>query len=186
MRGVELKTMRAIVYFLIILGSMCMALCGPQAANIYMWTDEDGRMHITDEPPTNGGTVRDLLEYEPGSAPQPVAPSRQSESLETENRHEEAQCRNVYEARRTLRKTQSMAAAVQRQAEEARDKVKDLRRRIGFDDDRRDDFKDDLKRLEEEARRAELFARQADLDVQVAELQLKLAETEAGVNCPER
>jgi hypothetical protein len=79
-----------------------------------------------------------------------------------------------------------MAVEVHRRAEEARDKVKDLRGRIGFDDDRRDDFKDDLKRLEEEARRAELFARQADLDVQVAELQLKLAETEVEVDCPER
>ena len=178
--------MRSIVYFIMILGIFCMAVSGPQAAKIYMWTDADGRMHITDEPPANGGTVRDVIEYEPGSAPQPVAPSRQSEALETESRDRETQCRNVYAARRTLRKTQTMAAAVHQRAEEARDKVKDLRRRIGFDDDRRDDFKDDLKRLEEAARRAELFARQADLDVQVAELQLRLAETEAGVDCPER
>jgi acetyl-CoA carboxylase carboxyltransferase component len=177
--------MRAFIYFIIILGSICMAASGSLAAKIYMWTDEDGQMHITDEPPANGGTVRDVIEYEPGSSSRPAAPSRQSEAVETENKDKEARCRKVYAARRTLRKKREMATAVHRREEEARDKVKDLRERIGFDDDRRDDFKDDLKRLKEKARRAKLFAKQADLDVEVAELQLELAETKVEGECPE-
>lgn len=61
--------------------------------------------------------------------------------------------------------------------------MNDLRERVGFDDDRRDDFKDDLKRLEESAHRSEMFAQQAELDVQVAELQVRIAEFETGDQC---
>jgi hypothetical protein len=75
-----------------------------------------------------------------------------------------------------------VAAAINQRAEKARNKVQDLRRRIGFGDDRRDD----LKRLEENAHRAEMIAQQAELDVQVAELQVKMAELEAGDQCAEK
>jgi hypothetical protein len=85
-----------------------------------------------------------------------------------------------------LREKQMLASAVRRRAEEAREKVQDLRRRIGFDDDRRDDFKDDLKRREQNARRTEMFAEQAGLEVKIAELQVKLAEYEAGGPCADQ
>jgi hypothetical protein len=85
-----------------------------------------------------------------------------------------------------LREKQMLASAVRRRAEEAREKVQDLRRRIGFDDDRRDDFKDDLKRREQNARRAEMFAEQAGLEVKIEELQVKLAEYEAGGPCADQ
>jgi hypothetical protein len=94
--------MRSIIYFIIILVGICMAVSGLRAANIYMWTDEDGRMHITDKPPEKEGKVRDVIEYEPGSAPPSAAPSPQPQAVETESKHKQAQCRNVYEARRTL------------------------------------------------------------------------------------
>jgi hypothetical protein len=85
-----------------------------------------------------------------------------------------------------LREKQMLASAVRRRAGEARDKVKDLRNRIGFDNDRRDDFKDDLKRLEQNARRAEMFSEHAGLEVKNAELQVKLAEYEAGGPCTDK
>jgi hypothetical protein len=142
-------------------------------------------MHITDESPSKGASVRDIIEYQPGGASEPAGPSPRSGAAEAESKNKEAQCRNVFAARRNLRKTNMVATAVHRRAEEARDDVNDLRERIGFDDDRRDDFKDDLKRLQQKARLAEMFAQQADLDVRVAELQVKLAELEAGGQCTE-
>jgi hypothetical protein len=178
--------MRPIVYITLIFSTLCFTVSISDAASVYMWTDKDGRMHITDEPPGKEGVVRDVIEYDPASVYQPAGPPQKSDASESESRNKEAQCRAVHEARRTLRKTQKMSAAVHQRAEEARDKVKELRRRIGYDDDRRDDFKDDLKRLKEEARRAELFAQQAEIDVQVAELQVKMAELEAGDQCAEK
>jgi chromosome segregation ATPase len=175
--------MRSMIYSIIFFISLCFAVSEPHAAHLFLWTDDSGRMHITEVPPAKESSVRDVFEYEPRAEPQ-AADS--SDAAETENRDNEARCRNVFESRRTLRKTKSVAAAVQRRAAEARDKVQDLRRRIGFDDDRRDDFKDDLKRLEENANRAEMFAQQAELNVQVSELQVKMAEMDAGDPCAEK
>jgi hypothetical protein len=169
------------IYLILFLVSLlCFAVSEPDAARLYLWTDDGGRMHITEEPPAKESRVRDIIEYESRTAPQSGGSSQAAES---DDRDKKIKCRNVFEARRTLREKKSMAAAVRRRAAEASDKVQDLRRRIGFDDDRRDDFKDDLKRLEENARRAEMFAQQAELDVKVSGLQVKMAELDAGDRC---
>lgn len=170
------------IYPIILIISLCFAVPEPDAARLYLWIDDSGRMHITEEPPAKRSRLRDVIDYESANEPQDAGSSG---TAETENRDNKTECRNVFEARRALRKTKSAAAAVRRRAEETRDKVQDLRKRIGFDDDRRDDFKDDLKRLEESARRAEMFAQQAELDVKVAEIQVKMAELEAGGPCAE-
>jgi hypothetical protein len=155
------------------------AASGSAAASVYVWTDKEGRIHITDQPPAKGAKLRDVIEYKP----QPAEPLLPSETEKAESQDKEALCRNVCLARRNLRKTKSVALAVRQRAEKARLKVRDLRERIGFDDDEMDDFKDDLKQLEEKATLAEMFAQQAELDVQVAELQVKLAESETDADC---
>ena len=175
--------MRSIIYIVALFSGLCFVASAPQAASVYLWTDANGRMHITEGPPPEGGKVRDMFEYEPRSRPEPVEPSPPSQAAESADSAQETECRDVFAARRNLREKKMMAAAVRRRAAEARDKVKDLQNRIGFDDDRRDDFKDDLKQLEQNARRAEMFSEQAGLEVKVAELQVKLAEYEAGGPC---
>jgi hypothetical protein len=85
-----------------------------------------------------------------------------------------------------LREKQLLTCAVRKRAEEAREKVQDLRQRIGFEDNRCDDFKDDLKRREKNARRAEMFSEYAGLQVKIAELQVKLADYEAGEPCTDQ
>ncbi|MGD8801445.1 MAG: DUF4124 domain-containing protein [Desulfobacterales bacterium] len=175
--------MHSIIYTVILFMALCFTASAPLAASVYLWTDDSGRMHISETPPPEGATVRDMFEYEPRSQPEPVESSSPSESAESKNSDKETECRNVFAARRSLREKKKMAAAVRRRAEEARDEVKDLRDRIGFDDDRRDDFKDDLKRLEQKAHRAQMFSEQAGLEVKIAELQVKLAEYEAGEPC---
>lgn len=179
--------MRPIFYATLFFGSLCVTSSAPDAASVYLWTDENSRMHITEAPPPQGGMVRDVFEYEPHSEePRAAEPSPRPEGATSETENNEVQCRIVFKARQTLRKKKSVAAAVRKRASETRDKVQNLRDQIGFDDDRRDDFKDDLKRLEESARRAEMFVQQAALDVRVAELQVQIAEMEAGGPCPEK
>jgi hypothetical protein len=82
-----------------------------------------------------------------------------------------------------LRQAQEVAVAVRERAEEARQKARDLRERIGFDDEEMEDRKYDLIELEKKARRAELFAEQAELDVRLAELQVTMAELETEGRC---
>jgi hypothetical protein len=178
--------MRSTIHTVILFSALCFAASAPLAASVFLWTDDSGRMHISETPPPEGGTVRDMFEYEPRSQTEPVESSSPSESAESKSSDKETQCRNVFAARRNLREKKMMAAAVRQRAEEASDKVKDLRNRIGFDDDRRDDFKDDLKRLEQNEHRAQMFSEQAGLEVKIAELQVKLAEYEAGGPCTDK
>lgn len=115
--------MRLIFYSVALLCGLCFAVFTPQAANVYLWTDESGRMHITEGPPPEGGQVRDMFDYEPSSRSEPIEPSTPSETSESKNSDKEVQCRNVFEARRELREKQKLASAVRRRAEETRDKV---------------------------------------------------------------
>jgi hypothetical protein len=179
----ESNTMRAMICSILVLGSLGFAVCGPQAATVYLWTDDEDHMHITDDKPPANGTLQDMIEYEP--APMPVTQPQKPPPAEADNADLEARCRDLVKARRTLEETKDVAVAVRERAEEARDKLENLRNRVGFDHDELDDFKDDLRRLERSARWAEMFAKQADLDVQVAELQVKLIETEVDQDCDE-
>jgi hypothetical protein len=150
--------MRPIFYAILFFGSLCVTSSAPDAASVYLWTDENSRIHITEALLPQGGMMRDVFEYEPHSEePRTAEPSPQPEGATSEVGNKEVQCRNVFAARQALQKKKSVAVAVRKRAAEARDKVQDLRDRIGFNDDRRDDFKDDLKRLEERARRAQMF-----------------------------
>lgn len=178
--------MQTIIYTFVLSIGLCFAASRPQAATVYLWTDDSGRLYITSGPPPEDGQVRDVYEYESRSRPEPIEPSAPSETDGSNSSDTEVQCRNVFEARRNLRGKKVLATAVRKRAQEARDKVKELRDRIGFDDDRRDDFKDDLKRQEQNARRAEMLSEQAGLEIKIAQLQVKLAEYEAGGPCTEK
>ncbi|MEJ2285809.1 MAG: DUF4124 domain-containing protein [Desulfobacterales bacterium] len=121
--------MRLLIYSIFFLSTLGFIASGSEAARVYVWTDADGRIHITDKPPANGAEVRDVIEYEPRPTPQPSKPSPPSERGRDEIRDKEAQCRNVFKARRNLQKAQTVADAVRQRAAEARDKVQDLRQK---------------------------------------------------------
>jgi hypothetical protein len=40
------------------------ATTGPLSADkVYTWTDQDGNLHITDQPPPEGANVRNVIKY---------------------------------------------------------------------------------------------------------------------------
>ena len=44
------------------------ATTGPLSADkVYTWTDKDGNLHITDQPPPEGANVRNVIKYKPQS-----------------------------------------------------------------------------------------------------------------------
>jgi hypothetical protein len=73
--------MRSTIYSIILLSCFCLAVTATQAATIFMWTDVNGRMHITDEPLVvisgfTGCADEDGSEQNPG-------PGRQAVPVET-------------------------------------------------------------------------------------------------------
>jgi hypothetical protein len=64
-----------------------------------------------------------------------------------------------------------------------RQRAKDLKDRVGYDDELLDDYKDDLRRLGNAADRAELFAARAEIQARDADLQAGRAESAASPDC---
>jgi hypothetical protein len=85
--------------------------------------------------------------------------------------------------RTKAQKTIELAGEATKRAIEARVRADGFRRKVGFDDDRIQQFKYKMKKLEDQAEEAQSLAREANDRARRAELQAKLAELEAGDAC---
>jgi len=164
--------------------SWCWALHAQEDKNIYLWKDRTGKTHLTEEPPPEGGAVQERIAPAPG--PPPASRRRPEAETAEADRGQDAyeRCRLAGEARQFARTARAQANALKRRAEEARAGAQDLKERAGYDDDRLDDFKHDIQRLEEKARWMEDLAGQAVLQADGADLQSRLARSIAGGRCP--
>ena len=76
-----------------------------------------------------------------------------------------------------------VAEAAERRAAEKRKQSRELKSRVGYDDELIDDYLDEIREHENAAQQAELFARQAEVQASDASLQARCAEIEAGQGC---
>jgi hypothetical protein len=184
-RFAEREIMRRILTFVVFFCLWCTPLL--HAALVYLWTDNDGNMHITDQPPPAGAQQYDVLRYTPPRRIQNEGkrPAESDEPADEDSQIEQI-CRVAERARRIAGDAEDIAAAARTQAEKKRKEAEDFKERVGYDDDRLENFKDDIREREEAARRAEMFAEQAGVQAREAELQAKMAELEAGERCPKR
>lgn len=152
------------------------------AATLYLWTDGQGKMHITEKAPSDRHRIVDTMEYDPQpaqkAAPAPPAPEEQQKS-----RLDEKRCRLAAEARRIARDARAAAEAAHTRAKKIRQQAQDLKTRVGYDDELLDDYKDDIRQLESRAKRAEQFAEQAAIQAREADLKARRAKLEAGSDC---
>ena len=58
-----------------------------------------------------------------------------------------------------------------------------MKDRVGYDDELLDDYKDDIRELQNAAQQAELLARQAEIQAREADLQARRADLEAVPDC---
>ena len=86
------------------------ATTGPLSADkVYTWTDKDGHLHITDEPPPEGANVRNIITYKP-----------QSEKEVLENQRQQQMRENAMARKRKLEEVQKAGLKAQKAAEEAK------------------------------------------------------------------
>ena len=150
---------------------------------VYLWQDRSGKTHLTQEPPQAEGFIQQRIT----SAPVPPPENRLSGSAApAEDRSNNAfeRCRLAEEAQQLALTVRREANDLQRRAEESRYKSKILKNRAGFDDDRLDNFKYDIQRLEEKAQWYDALARQADVHADSADLQSHMAQLISGGRCP--
>jgi hypothetical protein len=59
------------------------ATTGPLSADkVYTWTDKDGNVPITDQPPPQSANVRDVIKYKPKSEKEVLENQRQQQMRE--------------------------------------------------------------------------------------------------------
>jgi hypothetical protein len=86
------------------------ATTGPLSADkVYTWTDKDGNLHITDQPPPEGANVRNVTTYKP-----------QSEKEVLENQRQQQMRENAVDRKQKLEEAQKAELKAQKAAEEAK------------------------------------------------------------------
>ena len=148
------------------------------AAEAYLWTDAGGNYHITDEPPPTDGTLQDVMPYTPSTGEEKARRREQVPRTTVVDPQTERKCGVAMQARRLAVKAREIARAAEHRAEKKHSQAEELKDRIGYDDERRDDFKDDIRELEDAARRADLLADQARIQAEEADLRARVAAAE--------
>ena len=89
------------------------ATTGPLSADkVYTWTDKDGKLHITDQPPPEDANVSNVTTYKPPS---------EKEILENQRQQRQQQMReNAVDRKQKLEETQNAELKAQKAAEEAK------------------------------------------------------------------
>lgn len=173
--------MKLAVFFIVILFSTVMTFT-VVAENLYTWTDSSGKLHITDEAPPQNAIVKEIFRYEARKTDSFQAPKPKEQNT-IHDAFSETNCQDVREMRTKAQKTIELAEEATQRAIEARVRADGFRRKVGFDDDRIQQFKYKMKKLEDQAEEAQSLAREANDRARRAELQAKLAELEAGDAC---
>ena len=86
------------------------ATTGPLSADkVYTWTDKDGNLHITDQPPPEGAKVDNVIKYKPQSEKEVLEIQRQQQMRE-----------NAVDRKQKLEEAQNAELKAQKAAEEAK------------------------------------------------------------------
>ena len=85
------------------------ATTGPVSADkVYTWTDKDGNVHITNQPPPEGANVRDVIKYKPQSEKEVQEIQRQQQMRENAEDRKRKK-RKLEDAQNAERKAQKAA-----------------------------------------------------------------------------
>ena len=155
------------------------------ADQVYTWTDKDGNMHITAEPPPRNARIKDVIEYE-SRADETVSDAEQDRDSEARVAPGEQESDEVRRARATAKKARQEADTARDKAEEATKAAEkyiethnqnEYMRRAHQYQMRK--AADDAKAAQEQARIAEEKAIEAEKKAKLVEEKTKLAEENA-------
>ena len=134
------------------------------AGQVYIWTDENGNLHVTDTPPPPKSKIKDTLEYQKKTAAEIQALQDRKEQL-NRKRGEEAKINRVEEAKKRAREADKAAQEAAEQANKITQEVEVYVRRLGSTKEKRKQFR---KRIQREIQRAEAAQQRARQSVEDA------------------
>ena len=148
---------------------------GLMADKVYTWTDENGNLHITEQPPPQNARVKNVLQYKPESEKTIQEQEHQEQltdkALEKKRRRQEAQ-----QARADAEKARQQADAARLRAQETARQSEEFIKTHDTNQYMRIAFKYKIKKAIEDARLAEEQARLAEKKAAAAEKRAELAE----------
>ena len=148
------------------------------ADQVYTWTDKDGNMHITAEPPPKNARVKDVLKYEPqpDNAVSDTEQRRDSKAAAAPGKPESDEVRQARTKAENARKEAEIASARAEEATKAAEKYIETHNRNEY---MRRAYKYQMRKAAENAKAAQEQARIAEEKAIEAEKKVKLAEENA-------
>jgi uncharacterized membrane protein len=148
------------------------------AAKVYTWTDEKGKLHISEEPPPKNTKVKDVIDYQP-KAEKKIG---ESDALQEEGNAGplvERKRQEARDAREQAEKATREAQAAQTKANQAVEKANEYISTHNRNQYMRRAHKYEMRKVSDEAKTAQEQARVATEKAHKAEKRAQAAEEEA-------
>ena len=151
------------------------AASGLMADKVYTWTDENGNLHITEQPPPKNARVKDVIQYKP-EAEKTIQQQEQREDLTDKALEKKRRLQEARQARADAEKARQQAGAARVRAQETARRSEEFIKTHDTNQYMRIAFKYKIKKAAEDARLAEEQARLAEKKAAAAEKKAELAE----------
>ena len=145
------------------------------ADKVYTWTDENGKMHITQEPPPKKAKIKDTMDYQPQPAKADLESERREE-IGTEAELKKQKSDGARKARAEADKAKKEAVRARGIAEEATRMAKEYSESNNRNQYMQKTYEYQMEEAVEDAKAAEERARAAEEKAIDAEKKAKLAE----------
>ena len=116
------------------------------AQKLYTWTDENGNLHITDQPPPKSAEIEDVTTYRERT-PQELERIQQEKEKQRRDLVKEDQVEKARQAEIEAREADQRAKEAVEQAQEVYEANREYIRRLSTNRDRRKQFRKRIQRL---------------------------------------
>jgi len=167
-------------YFLIcvVIAGLFAASAGPRAAEVYTWTDENGNLHITQDPPPKKAKLKDTMTYQPQSAVKDLETERRQKAGD-EAAAEKQKSDELLKARAKAEQARREAEIAAGKAEEAARMAKEYIETHNRNQYMRRAYQYQMEKAAEDAKAAQERAKVAEERAIEAEKKAKVAEEQA-------
>jgi len=119
------------------------------AQKLYTWTDEDGVLHITEQPPSKKTRIEDVMTFKERSPEELEAIQREKDKIRREFKRQE-QLDRQQEARLKATQAEEQAKKAKEKAEKEYDYNREYIKRLGSTKQKRKQFRKKIERLKKE------------------------------------
>ena len=165
-------------YIYVVIAGLLAASADLRAAEVYTWTDENGNLHITQDPPPKKATLKDTMTYQPQSAVKDLETERRQKAGD-EAAAAKQNSDELLKARAEAEQARKEAEIAAAKAEEAARMAKEYIETHNRNQYMRRAYQFQMEKAAEDAKAAQERAKVAEERAIEAEKKARLAEEQA-------